>query len=57
MNEAETSAELIDPNMKACSCGVIEGSKILHEYNITASKIQAGGSRSKKNYCRLFVGL
>jgi type I restriction enzyme R subunit len=57
MNEAETSAELIDPNMKACSCGVIEGSKILHDYNITASKIQAGGSRSKKNYCRLFVGL
>jgi type I restriction enzyme R subunit len=57
MNEAETRAELIDPKLKACGWGVIEGSKILHEYNITAIKIQAGGSRSKKNYCRLCVGL
>jgi type I restriction enzyme R subunit len=48
MNEAETRAELIDPKLKACGWGVIEGSKILREYNITAGKIQTGGGRSKK---------
>ncbi len=31
MNEAETRAELIDPKLKACGWGVIEGSKILRE--------------------------
>lgn len=30
MNEAETRAELIDPKLKACGWGVVEGSKILH---------------------------
>jgi type I restriction enzyme R subunit len=40
MNEAETRAELIDPKLKACGWGVVEGSKILREYNITAGKIQ-----------------
>jgi type I restriction enzyme R subunit len=48
MNEAETRAELIDPKLKACGWGVVEGSKILREYNITAGKIQTGGGRSKK---------
>jgi type I site-specific restriction endonuclease len=43
MNEAETRAELIDPKLKACGWGVIEGSRILREYNITAGKIQTGG--------------
>jgi type I restriction enzyme R subunit len=60
MNEAETSAELIDPNMKACSYGVIEGSKILHEYNISASKIQASGITSQKkiaDYVLLYKGI
>ena len=28
MNEAETRAELIDPKLKACGWGVVEGSKI-----------------------------
>ena len=36
MNEAETRAELIDPKLKACGWGVIEGSKVLREFNITA---------------------
>ena len=47
MNEAETRAELIDPKLKACGWGVVEGSKILREYNITAGKIQTGGVRAK----------
>jgi len=29
MNEAETRAELINPKLKACGWGVVEGSKIL----------------------------
>jgi len=48
MNEAETRAELIDPKLKACGWGVVEGSKVLREYHITEGKIQAGGGRSKK---------
>jgi type I restriction enzyme R subunit len=48
MNEAETRAELIDPKLKACGWGLVEGSKILREYNITAGKIQTGGIRAKK---------
>ena len=48
MNEAETRAELIDPKLKECGWGVVEGSKILREYNITAGKIQTGGVRAKK---------
>jgi type I restriction enzyme R subunit len=48
MNEAETRAELIDPKLKACGWGVVEGSKVLREYNITAGKIQTGGSKAKK---------
>jgi predicted type IV restriction endonuclease len=29
MNEAETRAELIDPKLKACGWGVVEGSSVL----------------------------
>jgi len=47
MNEAETRAELIDPKLKASGWGVVEGSKILREYQITDGKIQTGGGRSK----------
>jgi type I restriction enzyme R subunit len=43
MNEAETRAERIDPKLKACGWGVVEGSKVLREYPITAGKIQTGG--------------
>jgi len=48
MNEAETRAELIDPKLKACGWGVVEGSKVLREYQITDGKIQSGGGRGKK---------
>ena len=43
MNEAETRADLIDPKLRACGWGVVEGSRILREYIITAGKIQTGG--------------
>lgn len=49
MNEAETRAELIDPKLKACGWGVVEGSKVLREYHITDGKIQSGGGRGKKH--------
>jgi len=43
MNEADTRAELIDPWLKACGWGVVEGSKIFREHHITAGRIQTGG--------------
>jgi len=60
MNEAETRAELIDPKLKTCGWGVIEGSKILREYPITAGRIQTGGVRSKKltaDYVLVYKGI
>ena len=60
MNEAETRAELIDPKLKACGWGVVEGSKILREYNITAGKIEVGGGRAKKltaDYVLVYKGI
>jgi type I restriction enzyme, R subunit len=60
MNEAETRAELIDPKLKACGWGIVEGSKILREYPITAGKIQTGGVRSKKltaDYVLVYKGI
>lgn len=48
MNEAETRAELIDPKLKACGWGVVDGSKVLREYRITEGKIQSGGGRGRK---------
>ena len=60
MNEAETRAELIDPKLKACGWGVLEGSKILREYHITAGRIQTGGIRAKKltaDYILVYKGV
>lgn len=60
MNEAETRAELIDPKLKACGWGVIEDSKVLREYNITAGKIQTGGGRSTRmiaDYVLVYKGI
>ena len=60
MNESETRAELIDPKLKASGWGVVEDSKILREYNITAGKIQTGGGRSKKltaDYVLVYKGI
>ncbi|MBU1052592.1 MAG: DEAD/DEAH box helicase family protein [Proteobacteria bacterium] len=63
MNEAETRAELIDPKLKACGWGVVEGSKILRERNvckITEGRIQAGGGRKKPliaDYILVYKGI
>lgn len=60
MNEAETRAELIDPKLRDRGWGVVEGSKILREYAITAGKIQTGGLRSKKltaDYVLVYKGI
>lgn len=47
MNEADTRAELIEPQLKASGWGEIEDSKILREYLITKGKLQTGGERLK----------
>ncbi|TVR76305.1 MAG: DEAD/DEAH box helicase [Chitinophagaceae bacterium] len=60
MNEAETRAELIDPKLKACGWGVVEGSKVLREYRVTEGKIQSGGGRGKKliaDYILVYKGI
>ncbi len=63
MNEAETRAELIDPKLKSCGWGVIEGSKILRERNvckITDGRIQVGGGRKKPlfaDYILVYKGI
>lgn len=60
MNEAETRAELIDPKLKDCGWGVVEGSKILREYYITAGRIQTGGLRAKRikaDYVLVYKGI
>lgn len=60
MNESETRAELIDPKLRACGWGVVEESKVLREYHITAGKIQTGGGRSKKmiaDYILVYKGI
>ena len=43
MNEAETRAELIDPQLKASGWGIVDGSRILRERHITRGKLQTGG--------------
>ena len=45
MNEAETRAEYIDPALKAAGWGVVEGSRILREYNISPGRIEGRGRR------------
>lgn len=47
MNEAETRADLIDPQLAKAGWGVLDGSRILRERHITAGKIQTGGKRAK----------
>ena len=47
MNEAETRAELIDPALKAAGWGVIEGSRIRHEYAIAPGRIEGRGRPGK----------
>lgn len=47
MNEAETSAEHIDPALKAAGWGVVEGSRILREYPIAPGRIEGHGRRGQ----------
>ena len=49
MNESETRAELIDPALAAAGWGVVEGSKILREYRITAGRIEGRGRLGNAN--------
>jgi len=43
MNEAETRAEIIDPQLRASGLGVVDVSRIQRERHITLGKIQTGG--------------
>ncbi len=47
MNEAETRAEYIDPALKEAGWGVVEGSSIRREYQITIGRLIGNGERSK----------
>ena len=47
MNEAETRAEHIDPALKAAGWGVVEGSRIHREYQITQGRLEGQGRRAK----------
>jgi len=60
MNETETRAELIDPKLRDCGWGVIEGSKILREFNLNAGRILTGGVRAKRltaDYILVYKGI
>ncbi len=60
MNEADTRAELIEPQLKSSGWGEIEDSKILREYHITKGKLQTGGERLKPliaDYVLVYRGL
>ena len=48
MNEADTRAELIDPQLKLAGWGDISESRVQREYNINAGEIRAGGIRSSQ---------
>ncbi len=47
LNEAETRAEHIDPALAAAGWGVVEGSRILREYQITKGRLEGQGRRGK----------
>ncbi len=60
MNESETRAELIDPKLKQSGWEIVENSKILREYQITAGRIQTGMRRAKKliaDYVLVYKGI
>lgn len=60
MNEADTRAELIDPQLKASGWGSADGSKILREYPVTDGRIQGEnkrGKRLKADYLLLYKGI
>lgn len=45
MNEAETRAEHIDPALRNAGWGVIDGSRVHREFQITQGRIQGAGKR------------
>ena len=47
MNEADTRAQHIDPALVAAGWGVVPGSRILREYQITLGRLEGHGRRSK----------
>lgn len=47
MNEAETRAEHIDPALRAAGWGVVDGSRVLREKQITLGRIEGHGKRGK----------
>ena len=47
MNESETRAELIDPALKAAGWGVVDGSRIMRECQITQGRLQGAGQKTK----------
>ncbi|MDP8201570.1 MAG: DEAD/DEAH box helicase family protein [Candidatus Tenebribacter burtonii] len=60
MNESETRAELIDPKLKRNGWGIIENSRVLREFPITAGRIQTGQRRAKKliaDYVLVYKGI
>jgi type I restriction enzyme R subunit len=48
VNEADTRAELIDPQLKLAGWGDVAESRVQREYNINAGEIRAGGVRSSQ---------
>ncbi len=47
MNEAETRAEHIDPALREAGWGVVEGSRIRCEYQISPGRLEGAGRRGK----------
>jgi type I restriction enzyme R subunit len=47
MNESETRREKIDPLLTAAGWGVVEGSKVYSEFQITAGRLMGMGRRGK----------
>lgn len=48
MNEAETRAELIDPKLKACGWGLVEGSKVLRFQQTMVRQLDALQAETQK---------
>jgi type I restriction enzyme R subunit len=47
MNEADTRAERIDPQLRAAGWGIVPGSRITREFQINAGRILVGRGREK----------
>jgi type I restriction enzyme R subunit len=47
VNEAETRAEYIDPQLAAAGWGVVDGSRVRREFPITLGRLEGAGRRAK----------